>query len=106
MAFLYCLIETDTPNGPCKVGVATSLSKRLSGLQCGNWRRLSYAWHEEMDRGLALQVEQNLLIWFRPNPYGGNRTVEQLPSEWLGVTPELLRERAKVVIDAYLPEAA
>ena len=104
--WLYCIEEADARGaGPCKVGVATHLNKRLSSLQGGNWRPLSIVWKVGLiDRDAALQVEAFCLQTLRPSVYGGMKGVRRLKSEWLDATPEVALERARIVLDALKEE--
>jgi hypothetical protein len=94
--WIYCIAEAaDMDAGPCKIGIATRLGTRLSSLQCGNWRCLWLAWKIRLcDREQAKQTEQRLLVDFRPNPYDPKQTKRQLMSEWIDVSPGLVRQRA------------
>lgn len=85
---LYCIAEIECESsGPCKVGIAADLSKRLSALQGGNWRPLVVVWCIRVPTRIeARDVEQHLLCRFRPNPYSSSRSV-QLQSEWVSARP-------------------
>lgn len=85
---LYCIAESGAEeSGPCKVGVATHISKRFSSLQCGNWRPLTVVWQIQVStRAMALNVESHLLLSFRPSSYGNSGEM-RLKSEWISATP-------------------
>lgn len=104
--WLYCIEEADARGaGPCKVGVATHLNKRLSSLQGGNWRPLSLVWKVGLtDREAALQVEGFCLRTLRPSVYDGFDRRRRLQSEWLDATPEVALARARVVLNALKEE--
>lgn len=93
-SFLYCLAEAGCEEtGPCKVGVATSLSQRLSSLQGGNWRPIAYVWTIAIKgRRLALDAEQHVLGHLRPNPYSG--VENDFMSEWVRQAPNEAKARA------------
>lgn len=105
---IYCLVEADAPNGPCKVGVATNLSKRLSSLQGGNWRELRIAWSVTLDdRGNALNVESHILSRLRPDIFGIMEKRRRLKSEWIDASPDEAARAGQALIDAYSePDAA
>lgn len=87
--FVYCITEEGCEeSGPCKVGVATSLSKRLSSLQGGNWRPLALAWMMTISRReYALNIEQRILMRLRPGIYGHPGPRRRLKSEWIDASP-------------------
>ena len=103
---VYCLTEDKAlAGGPCKVGVATNLSKRLSALQGGNWRQLYIAWHEILPvRYDALNVEQIVLMRLRPSIYGNPGHVRRLKSEWLDATPQQAHLAATPLLEAIREE--
>jgi hypothetical protein len=83
---VYCVVEAASPGGPCKVGVATHLSKRMSSLQGGNWRELRLAWVVTLnDRDQALNAESHILSRLRPCIFGNNGR-RKLKSEWIDAT--------------------
>ncbi|MHC2867961.1 hypothetical protein ACVIYH_009094 [Bradyrhizobium diazoefficiens] len=104
--YVYCIVESDAPNGPCKVGVATNLSKRLSSLQGGNWRELRTAWIVELqDRAHALSVESHILSRLRPDIYRAGGSRRRLKSEWIDASPHEAAAAGQMLIDAYLEAA-
>lgn len=101
--YVYCLTEVDSPNGPCKVGVATNMSKRLSSLQAGNWRALCVMWTVEFaDRDHALTAESHILSRLRPSMYGRPGPRRRLKSEWVDASPTEASAAGKLVFDALL----
>ena len=86
--WIYCLTETgEEGSGPCKVGIASNLEKRLSSLQGGNRRLLSLAWRISLsDPLLARHAEQYCLSLFRPSIYIDSGQV-RLQSEWIDAAP-------------------
>ena len=86
--WLYCVCESDTLLvGPCKIGIATHLNKRLSGLQGGNWRPLILAWKVRLaDRDRAKETEQRILMMLRPSLYVVDDR-PRLASEWVAASP-------------------
>lgn len=91
--WIYCLVEAGCEaSGPCKVGIATNLEKRLSSLQGGNHRPLIIAWSVlAPNREMALQTEGFVLGRFRPDIYRiDGRTL--LRSEWIEATPQAARD--------------
>lgn len=93
---LYCITEIGCEaTGPCKFGLATNMSQRLSSLQCGNWRELAVVWQVRIsDRDRAINAEQHCLIMHRPNCYSTRNTVKRLKSEWVEATPVKALETA------------
>lgn len=102
--WIYCITETGfETTGPCKVGRATHVNKRLSALQGGNWRQLNLIWQLRVgNRWQAADIEQHLLIMHRPNPYSGAENT--LWSEWIAVAPAVALRTAlhmsEIVADA------
>ena len=88
--WLYCVVEDGCEEtGPCKVGIATNTSKRLSSLQDGNHRLICFAWLiRVLDRDRAKDAEQSCLMRFRPSPYGEATPRLRLASEWIAATPQ------------------
>jgi hypothetical protein len=107
MVWVYCIVEADSPDGPCKIGVATNLTTRFSSIQCGNWRELKIAWSIELsDRNNALNVESHILSRLRPNAYGRPGPRRRLKSEWVDASPDEAMRIGEMLIDAYQEEAA
>lgn len=99
--YIYCIAELGSEEaGPCKVGIATNLGKRLSSLQGGNWRLVVLAWSIRLsDRDEAKEVEQHCLRRLRPNPYSANRKL-RLKSEWVSASPRMVLEAAIEYLNA------
>lgn len=100
MAFVYCIHEMgrDT-DGPCKIGVATNLSKRFSSLQGGNWRKLVIAWQLQCEsKDHAHMVEFHTLSRLRPDIFKPEGKI-RLASEWVEASPERAWEVAKFAFD-------
>lgn len=99
--WLYCIAEAgEEVTGPCKIGIATHLSKRLSSLQGGNRRPLNLVWQIRLaDREQALGAEEYCLSRFRPSPYGPEPPV-RLCSEWVKAAPAKVLEVAAYWLDA------
>lgn len=85
--WLYCLTEQGSESsGPCKVGIASHLEKRVSSLQGGNWRPLVLCWVIRLhNRADVIEVEQHCLMCLRPSQYNSDDI--QLQSEWVAATP-------------------
>lgn len=100
--WVYCIAEEQAEEtGPCKVGVASNLEKRLSSLQGGNYRRLVLCWSIKVsDRQLALDAESYCLSVLRPSVYGGIRMPRRLMSEWVDGSPAKALEQATRIITA------
>lgn len=98
--WLYCIVEEGSEDtGPCKIGVATDIKKRLSSLQGGNWRTLNLAWIVRLgDRERALNVENWCLAAFRPSVYVRDDKV-RLNSEWIQASPGQALEKALWVFE-------
>lgn len=98
--WVYCAVEAGTEeSGPCKIGVAKNYSKRLYGLQTGNWRCLGFAWLLRVaDVDVARDVEEHVLRRLRPNPYGDDSG--RLCSEWVLATPGEALELAVELLEA------
>jgi len=94
--WLYCIVEDGCDvSGPCKVGIASHITKRLSALQGGNHRRLTFAWLIKLlDRDKAKDAEQSCLMHFRPSPYGGRTLPPKLESEWVAASPQAVLSHA------------
>lgn len=103
---VYCVCERGSEEfGPCKVGIAENMSKRLSSLQGGNWRPLAIAWAISVpDREMAYRIEQYCLGFLRPNPYGDKSGRKRLKSEWVDGSPAQVKSHADRVVDAYLAD--
>lgn len=103
--WLYCMTEEGAETrGPCKVGVATDLNKRLSALQGGNYRRLSIMWAVRMcDRAIALEAESHCLMRLRPSIYHVNDDRVRLPSEWVDAAPQRALEIATDILSVTIP---
>ena len=100
---VYCLVEADQPNGPCKVGVATNLAKRVSSLQGGNWREIVIAWTATLaDRNDALNVESHILSRLRPDIFSVSSKRRRLKSEWIDASPAEAALAAQALLEAYL----
>jgi hypothetical protein len=105
--WVYCLTEDRfLREGPCKVGVAAHLNKRMSSLQGGNWRQLHIAWllHVE-DKPTALRIEDYLLEMFRPSCYDAHPTLRRLKSEWLDAASDQVLTRALYYGNAFTDDA-
>lgn len=98
--WLYCIAEDRAEaTGPCKVGIATNITKRLSSLQGGNWRILNLMWTVRVaERDLAKYVEEWCLQAFRPSIYTVDGK-QRLSSEWVDATPAKVLEKALWVLD-------
>jgi hypothetical protein len=98
--WLYCITESGCEgSGPCKIGVATEIWKRLSSLQGGNWRPLMLAWVIRVsDRRQVCDTEARLLIDFRPPEYGPTLD-EQLKSEWVSAAPGAVLTKALTYLE-------
>lgn len=86
--YLYCVCEIGTEDtGPCKLGIAQSVSKRLSNLQCGNWRPLTIVWAIKFKgQELAGSMEARCLGNLRPSVYAVDDR-KRLCSEWVEASP-------------------
>lgn len=85
---LYCIAEQGCESsGPCKVGIAAHMQKRMSALQGGNWRYLVLCWQIQIaTRSDALDVERHCLTRFRPSIYTASAGT-RLQSEWVNAVP-------------------
>lgn len=103
---VYCIFEDCCEaSGPCKIGVTTDMSKRLSSLQGGNYRPLVVAWILKMPtRSVAFDMEAYCLSFLRPNIYGGRSQRRQLKSEWVDGSPTEAIAHVKRRLDAYLAD--
>lgn len=103
--WIYCITEEGCEaSGPCKVGIAQYLSKRMSSLQGGNWRRLALCWLirvNQASKADALQIEAAVLMRLRPSIFGedGKR---RLQSEWVEASPDRALVIASKFAGAYL----
>lgn len=92
---VYCIAESGSEDvGPCKIGIATHMNKRLSALQGGNFRPLTLVWQIRVsDRNQAKDTEQHCLGRFRPSPYSPKIDC-QLESEWVSSAPLIVLSAA------------
>lgn len=104
--WVYCIAEKGREeSGPCKVGIAAHVDKRLSSLQGGNWRRLVLCWTVRLSsRELALDAEQHCLLSCRPSDYSDD-TRRQLRSEWVDVSPSKAFEAVARMVTAATGDA-
>lgn len=93
--WIYCIAEEgEEETGPCKIGIATHLTKRLSSLQGGNRRPLNLIWQIRVrERDIARETEEFCLRALRPSPYSSHVT-PRLQSEWLAHPPRKVLEQA------------
>lgn len=98
--WLYCLTEQGSESsGPCKVGIASHLTKRVSSLQGGNWRPVVLCWVIRLhSRDDVKAVEQYCLMCLRPSSYSSDD--RQLQSEWVAATPAKAFEVASRYVNA------
>lgn len=91
VCWLYCIVEEgDEETGPCKVGIATHLAKRLSSLQGGNRRHLNLIWQVRISkRQDARDTEEHCLITYRPSIYSVTDQ-PRLASEWVDASPAMV----------------
>lgn len=86
--YLYCVAEVGSEDGPCKIGFTSTLSNRLSNLQAGNWRELTFAWVIQFPtQEAAKDMEQRCLCALRPDIYSATCTKKRLKSEWVDCSP-------------------
>ena len=81
--------------GPCKIGVADDLALRLSGLQCGNWNKLTPAAHAYFGKPAYKSVfPDEILISLNASAYALEAACHRvligmdmgLGGEWFAVT--------------------
>jgi len=99
--WIYCIVENGSEEiGPCKIGIANNLGKRLSSLQSGNWRPLVLIWKIRVsDRDWAKNVEQYCLGCHRPSVYTPDYR-KRLKSEWVETSPYKCLETAMRLLSA------
>lgn len=98
--WLYCIAERGCDEtGPCKVGIAADLTKRLSALQGGNWRPLELAWTVRVaNRDNARHAEDYCLCKFRPDIYVPTGK-PRLSSEWVEASPRAVLATALHILE-------